>query len=153
MSVLSLSLSLSLLLPHNVYLTTFLPLMIHSSLMTCVSLFRTDSPGVPVSATSKELFRGFSYVDPSLMDYAPSTAQPTTVHMSTVNETILQYVHNSYCTVWLIILTQLCSCTHSLVTNVVPLPMLVIGSQCVIGIQICTREVYGVPSVGGAYCN
>ena len=28
----------------------------------------TDSPGIPVSATSKELFKGFSYVDPSLLD-------------------------------------------------------------------------------------
>ena len=48
------------------------------------SLTLADSPGIPVSATSKELFRGFSYVDPSLMDYAPSTSQATTVHMSTV---------------------------------------------------------------------
>jgi len=27
-----------------------------------------DSPGVPVSATSKELFRGFSYVAPVLKE-------------------------------------------------------------------------------------
>lgn len=29
-----------------------------------------DSPGVPVSATSKELFRGFSYVAPVLKEVA-----------------------------------------------------------------------------------
>ncbi len=48
----------------------------------------TDSPGVPVSATSKELFRGFSYVDPNLMDEerALSLQGPqSTVHMSTVS--------------------------------------------------------------------
>ena len=28
----------------------------------------TDSPGVPPSATAHELFRGFSYVAPSLLD-------------------------------------------------------------------------------------
>ena len=56
------------------------------SFSPCIlSHVHADSPGIPVSATSKELFRGFSYVDPSLMDYAPSTSQATTVHMSTVS--------------------------------------------------------------------
>ncbi|XP_064404660.1 ribosomal protein S6 kinase alpha-3-like isoform X2 [Halichondria panicea] len=48
-----------------------------------------DSPGVPVSATSKELFRGFSYVDPTLMDEErrlslPGQGPQSTVHMSTL---------------------------------------------------------------------
>lgn len=36
-----------------------------SSVYLCVF---TDSPAVPVSATSKELFRGFSYIAPTLDD-------------------------------------------------------------------------------------
>ncbi len=52
-----------------------------------------DSPGVPVSATSKELFRGFSYVDPTLMDEErrmslPGPGPQSTVHMSTVCLTV-----------------------------------------------------------------
>lgn len=53
----------------------------------CVSL-SSDSPGVPVSATSKELFRGFSYVDPVLMgerQAAEAAVGPQSiVHMSTL---------------------------------------------------------------------
>ena len=52
-----------------------------------------DSPGVPVSATSKELFRGFSYVDPTLMDEErraslPAQGPQSTVHMSTVSQRV-----------------------------------------------------------------
>lgn len=59
----------------------------------CNSLSVTDSPGVPVSATSKELFRGFSYVDPTLMDEEkrlslPGPGPQSTVHMSTVSDFI-----------------------------------------------------------------
>lgn len=35
--------------------------------LICIYLVK-DSPGVPVSATSKELFRGFSYVAPVLKE-------------------------------------------------------------------------------------
>jgi hypothetical protein len=31
-------------------------------------LFEIDSPGVPPSANAHELFRGFSFVDPTLLD-------------------------------------------------------------------------------------
>ncbi len=62
------------------------PPPIHSFI--CPS-FLPDSPGVPVSATSKEVFRGFSYVDPTLMDeekrISLGQTQPSTVHMSTVS--------------------------------------------------------------------
>ena len=34
----------------------------------CVDVVVIDSPGVPPSATAHELFRGFSYVAPSLLD-------------------------------------------------------------------------------------
>ena len=36
-------------------------------------VFSLDSPGVPVSATSKELFRGFSYIAPVLKEVYTNT--------------------------------------------------------------------------------
>lgn len=57
---------------------------------------RPDSPGVPVSATSREVFRGFSYVDPTLLDEERRTTSishthqntSSTLHMSTVSARI-----------------------------------------------------------------
>lgn len=48
-----------------------------------------DSPGIPVSATSREVFRGFSYVDPTLLDEERRMSlgqqtQPSIIHMSTL---------------------------------------------------------------------
>jgi len=42
--------------------------------MTVCSVIIVDSPGVPPSATAHELFRGFSYVAPSLLDDIDPTA-------------------------------------------------------------------------------
>lgn len=55
------------------------------------SLSPSDSPGIPVSATSREVFRGFSYVDPTLLDeerrISLGQTQPSsTIHMSTVSQ-------------------------------------------------------------------
>ena len=39
-----------------------------SSILVFCDVVLLDSPGVPPSATAHELFRGFSYIAPSLLD-------------------------------------------------------------------------------------
>jgi hypothetical protein len=51
--------------PHNVLIAW---------LCTIAVIFRLDSPGVPPSAAAHELFRGFSYVAPSLLEDNNSAA-------------------------------------------------------------------------------
>ncbi len=41
----------------------------------CNFILLTDSPGIPPSATAHELFRGFSYVAPILLDDNMSTSE------------------------------------------------------------------------------
>jgi len=55
----------------------------------------TDSPGVPPSATAHELFRGFSYVAPSLLDDVDSTAVVcNTQALTSASLALLAFIHS-----------------------------------------------------------
>ena len=74
------------------------PFINFSNLMA--SLAVPDSPGVPPSATAHELFRGFSYVAPVIMDtHTPSSQQPkdTARALTSVSAHINPFLLNKIC--------------------------------------------------------
>lgn len=68
------------------------PSIMHNNLSSYIEKpVEMNSPGVPVSAKSHELFRGFSFIAPTLSDDAPATnkQQSTAINQQTVNNKMI----------------------------------------------------------------